>query len=159
MNKKGNISSLKPFKEGKDERRNTNGANKGSKWKRTLLKEILTTELSDRETQLFQSIKQRFPRFFQGSEEQNFQLFMELRQVQLVFSKDERVAQTAIREIKDRVEGKSEQVTKVDVTTKGEAINEKLDFSEFTIDELVAFEKLHKKAHKKAHKNKDYDKY
>ena len=141
-----NLENRKPFKEGKDERRNINGANKGSRWKRTLLKEILTTALSDNETQLFNAIKQRFPRFFKGSEEQNFQLFMELRQVQLVFSKDERVAQAAIREIKDRVDGKSEQLTKVDVTTKGKAISEPLDFSNFTVEELIAFEKLHHKA-------------
>ncbi len=104
-----NLKKRKPFVKG-DERINRKGANKGSRWKKTLLEELMTVDLSTSEVDAFNSIKQRFPSFFNGSHDQNFQLFLEVKQVSLSFSKDERVAQTAIEKIKDRIEGKSVQV-------------------------------------------------
>lgn len=51
MNKKGNISSLKPFNKGEDGRRNKRGANKGSKWKikqlRILIKDLAKLNKSE----------------------------------------------------------------------------------------------------------------
>ena len=101
-----NLKKRKPFVKG-DERINRKGANKGSRWKKTLLEELMTVDLSTSEVDAFNSIKQRFPSFFNGSHDQNFQLFLEVKQVSLSFSKDERVAQTAIEKIKDRIEGKA----------------------------------------------------
>lgn len=141
----GNKKNSKPFNKGEDKRRNKKGANKGSKWRKSLLKDILTLELSDTETDQFNYIKSLYPRFFEGTEVENLQLFLELKQIQLVFSDDERVAQTAIKEVKDRIDGKSEQTTKMDMTTNGNDINA-INYDNLTLDELLTLKKLNEKA-------------
>lgn len=104
-----NLKKRKPFKQGEDARRNTIGLNKGSKWKKTLLSDLMTVDLGESEIKQFKAIKEKFPSFFTGTHEQNFQLFLEVKQVSLVFHKDPKVSQTAIEKIKDRIEGKPVQ--------------------------------------------------
>ena len=102
-----------PFKKGEDPRRNDTGMNKGHRWKKTLLKQLMSLELSESEQQQFIGLKNKFPSLFGESETRNFQLFMELKQVSLAFSTDAKVAQAAIKEIKDRIDGKASQEVKV----------------------------------------------
>jgi hypothetical protein len=128
---------------------NRTGANKGSKWRKTLLMDIMALELNDTETVQFAALKMKHPKLFSGSEAQNFQLFMELRQVSLIFSQDERVAQTAIKEVKDRIDGKSEQVTKMDLTTKGEPVNMQFDYEKLSLLELETLKEITEKAEAK----------
>lgn len=102
-----NGGTLTPFKKGEDPRRAK--GNKGSKWKKSLLKDLMALDLTGSEQQQFNALKAKFPTFFEGTDERNFQLFMELKQISLVFNSDPKVSQTAIKEIKDRVDGKSNQ--------------------------------------------------
>jgi hypothetical protein len=128
---------------------NREGANKGSRWRKTLLMDIMSLELNDSETVQFAALKSKHPKLFNGSEAQNFQLFMELRQVSLIFSQDERVAQAAIKEVKDRIDGKSEQVTKMDLTTKGEPVNKQFDYEKLSLLELETLKEITEKAEEK----------
>ena len=82
---------------------NTTGLNKGSRWKSTLLKDIMEVEATEKAFEKFMS---KFPNVFNGSLEKNHQLYMELLQVGLLYSDDEKVVQTAIEKIKDRIDGK-----------------------------------------------------
>lgn len=108
----------RPFTTGEDDRRNVTGANKGSKWKGTLLKDLMTMDLSTAEMDSFKEFSEKFPSFFSDdNNDKNFQLFMELKQMSLVFHKDAKVSQSAISAIKDRIEGKPQQ--HVDHTTVG----------------------------------------
>ena len=92
---------------------NKTGANKGSKWKSTLLKELMTKSV-DTENELFDQIKEKFPKVFDAEDDnKNYQLMMELRQLLLVFDKSPDVAQRAMNAIKDRIDGKPKQQVKV----------------------------------------------
>lgn len=93
---------------------NRNGANKGSKWKKTLLKDLMTADLNQNEIEQFEDLKMRFPSFFNSSDEKNFQLFMEIKQIALVFSNDQKASQRAINAIKDRIEGKTTSNVNID---------------------------------------------
>jgi len=109
------------FKKGEDNRRNTTGANKGSKWASTLLKDLLTIDLSDSEIEQFKELKKKFPSVFNSNEQDNFQKFMELKQISLVFHKNGAISQSAINAIKDRIDGKPQQY--IDHTSGDEQIN------------------------------------
>ena len=98
-----------PFKKGDDERRNTTGLNKGSKWNKNLLKDLLSVNVLAEDSTLFESLKNKFPKIFNSSDEKNLQLFVELKQIGLIFSEVEAISQKAITEVKDRIEGKSKQ--------------------------------------------------
>lgn len=103
------------------ERINRTGANKGARWRKNLLKNILTMPLGENEQEQFKKLKAQFPTYFKGDEEKNFQFFMELKQATLVFSSDPKVAQTAIEKIKDRIEGRP--ITRIAQTnTKGDDV-------------------------------------
>lgn len=106
-----------PFKEGEDQRRNTTGMNKGAKWKKTLLQDLMSADLSKSEIEQFNEFKIKFPSFFDSEDNsKNFQFFMELKQMSLVFHKNPQTSQNAINAIKDRIDGKPQQ--KVDVTSE-----------------------------------------
>lgn len=109
----------KPFKEGEDERRNTTGANKGSKWKSTLLKDLMTMDLTESEMDSFKEFTDKFPSFFDNEDkDKNFHLFMELKQMSLVFNKNPQISQNAINSIKDRIQGKPTQSVDLKVDKK-----------------------------------------
>ena len=109
-----------PFKKGDDARRNTTGANKGSRWNKSLLKELMTIPLSEEESEAtFYKIKDKFPTIFKSTEERNLQLFMELKQIALMSSTNEMTSQIAINAIKDRVEGKPNQPIEIDPPEQG----------------------------------------
>lgn len=119
MGKNKSLENLKPFKPGEDKRRNTTGANKGSKWKKTLLQELMSVDLSKTEIEAFNEFSEKFPSFFSSTEaDKNFQFFMELKQMSLVFHKNPQTSQNAINAIKDRIDGKPQQ--KVDLKTNVE---------------------------------------
>ena len=111
---------------------NRTGANKGSKWRKTLLKDLLTIGV-DEDNADFNKLKNSYPKQFNMSEEKNLQLYLELKQISLAFSEAEVVAQKAITEIKDRIEGKSTQI----VETKDTTI-EPLKFEIITKDDKTA---------------------
>jgi len=94
------------------------GANKGSKWKKNLLKELMIINLDQSELDQFQDLKAKFPSFFNSTEDKNFQLFMEVKQIGLVFHKDGKVSQRAINAIKDRIDGRPTQKIDVEVEDK-----------------------------------------
>lgn len=128
------------FKKGVDARRNVTGANKGSKWRKNLLEELLTTPIGvDSEDEEFAKMVDDFPQFFNGKHETNYQLFIELKQLQLTQSKDDRIAQSAIKEIKDRIQGQSN--AKHSITTE----NKEVDLSSLTDEELMDYVALQKK--------------
>jgi len=102
----GNVSNLKHFKKGHDPRRNTTGANKGSKWQKNLFKKVFSMDLGVEDMAPFKKLEKQFPKVFKESPDKNYQLFLVLRQLSLVFSGDEKVAQRAITAILDRVDGK-----------------------------------------------------
>jgi len=85
---------------------NRSGANRGSKWNKNLLRDLLTVDLSKVNNKAFEKMKEMFPEFFDGSKDANWQLFMEIKQLSLILHKDPRVSQAAIKEIKDRIGGK-----------------------------------------------------
>lgn len=100
---------------------NRKGANKGSKWKKTLLKELMTIDLFDAKNEIFEKLFEEFPIIFNNSDkEKNLQLLMELKQISLVFNEDPRISQAAITAIKDRIEGKPQQ--HIDHTSEGAPI-------------------------------------
>ena len=93
---------------------NKSGANKGSKWKSTLLKELLTKPVDAEGLEILEEFKTQFPTIFSSDDNnKNYQLLMELRQLQLVFDKNPDVAQRAMNAIKDRIDGKPKQQVKV----------------------------------------------
>jgi hypothetical protein len=99
--KKGEIpKGATPFKEGNDSRRNTTGANKGSRWNSSLLKDLMTVKLVGKDLEAFKELKEKYPKIFRANKETNLQLFMELKQISLVFSDDDGVSQRAIEAIK-----------------------------------------------------------
>ena len=78
----------------------------------------MTIGLSDDETETFKEFADKFPTFFNSdSHEKNFQLFMELKQMSLVFHKNPSISQNAINAIKDRVEGRPVQTNIIDDKT------------------------------------------
>lgn len=95
---------------------NRSGANKGSRWNKSLLKELMTMELNGDELKQYETLKELFPKQFSQTETKNFQLFMELRQMQLVFSPNGQISQKAITEIRDRLDGKPVQQIKQETT-------------------------------------------
>ncbi|MCH2231666.1 MAG: hypothetical protein MK105_15130 [Crocinitomicaceae bacterium] len=107
-----------PFKKGDDSRRNTTGANKGSKWKSTLLKDLMTIDLSKTEIETFDEFSSKFPGLFNSTPEKNFQLYMEIKQISLVFNKNPNVSQNAINAIKDRIQGKPTQIVDIGIEDK-----------------------------------------
>jgi len=91
---------------GNPENINKTGQNKGSKWRKNLLKDLLQTKIDANKDLEFKALQNRFPELFDGNESANLQLFIEVKQIQLCFDEDPKVAQAAIREVKDRIEGK-----------------------------------------------------
>lgn len=89
---------------------NTTGENKGSSWKKNLLKELLAMPLTEFDMLQFEWLRERFPSFFKDTKEKNFQFFLELRQISLIFHGNGQVSQNAIKEIKDRIDGKVTQI-------------------------------------------------
>lgn len=110
---------------------NKTGENKGSKWKSTFLRELLEVKLSESELEDFSVLAKKFPSIFDGTNEQNLALYLEVRQISLAFSKDPNVAQRAIKEIKDRVFGKP--VSIIEHTGKGGG---PMEFAHLTNEEL-----------------------
>lgn len=101
--------NLIPFKKG-DPNINRTGLNKGSKWKKSLLKDLLNLNITKTDDDQFKELKEKFPKQFDSIDnDKNYHLFMELKQMSLVFNKDPKVSQNAINAIKDRVEGKPNQ--------------------------------------------------
>jgi hypothetical protein len=88
---------------------NRTGANKGSKWKSTLLKEIFGKINFNDETEAFAELKTKFPEFFTGSEKQTYQFFMYLKLVSMAFDKDPKVALKAVELSINRVDGSPRQ--------------------------------------------------
>ena len=102
---------------------NKTGANKGSKWNATLLKELLNIDLSNTDLEQFKELEQKFPNVFGDNPEKNFHLFMELKQISLVFDKNGAVAQKAIDSIKNRIEGKPLQSIEQTTTVNANSFN------------------------------------
>lgn len=107
---------------------NKDGLNKGSRWSKTLLQELISTNVNVQDNAAFVSLAKKFPKFFTDGDEKGYQLFLELKQISLVFSEDEKVSQTAIEKIKDRIEGKNS-------TTNNTQININNDKVELIIDD------------------------
>lgn len=118
---------------------NRSGANKGSRWKKNLLEEILTMPLQEYEDVEFNDMVDKYPEIFNSSQKINLQLYLELKQIKLLQSKDERIVQAAIKEIKDRIEGQSVRQEKIEDITK------KVDLSSLTDEELIQYRKLQEK--------------
>ncbi len=86
--------------------------------KRTLLKVMLEVDIriQDLPTSLADNLRDILPGWFEDVEKKfTMRQIMELVQLQLLFSKSDYVKQSAIEAIKDRVDGKAVQTTKVEV--------------------------------------------
>jgi len=94
------------------------GAGKRSVYNKNLLQQMLLLPLNDEATKQFDALKKLFPNHFQGTDEKNWQFFMELQQLNLVFHKNPNVAQKAMQEIRDRLDGKA--IQKVEQTIQTE---------------------------------------
>lgn len=94
------------------------GAGQRSVYNKNLLQEMLLLPMNDEAVKQFDSLKKFFPQHFQGTEEKNWQFFMELQQLNLVFHKNPVVQQRAMQEIRDRLEGKAIQRVEAKVQTK-----------------------------------------
>lgn len=89
---------------------NRTGQNKGSKWRSTLLKELLEATNHNDDAAEFAEIKKSFPHFFSGSEKKSYQFFLLLKQISHAFNKkDPNLSLKAIEAIMDRVDGKPKQ--------------------------------------------------
>ena len=118
---------------------NTDGANKGSKWRKNILKELATVTLNEVDNKMFESFKKQFPEFFTGSDDYNWQFFMAIKQLSLVMHKDPRVAQAALKEVNDRIEGKA--VNRVAPTdSKGDDLKKEPETSEEINKEIERLE-------------------
>lgn len=85
--------------------------------KRSLLKTMLDVDLTiqDLPTRMADELRTTLPGWFDNVERKfNMRQIMELVQFQLLFSKSDYVKQDAIKEIKDRVDGKSVQKIQVE---------------------------------------------
>lgn len=131
MGRKDAYKNAVPFKKGDDERRNVTGANKGSKWRKTLLADLMSLNVDDENAE-YLKLKAKFPKQFNMSEEKNLQLFMELKQISLIFSENESVSQKAISEVKDRIDGKPTQYSE----TKSESTIQPLQFKIIGKDDI-----------------------
>jgi len=96
---------------------NRSGAPKG-KWRKTLLRDLMAMPLEESDQTQFEGLKKLFPTYFRDTEEKNFQFFMELKQLSLIFSKQDQVAQSAMKEIRDRIDGKAAQTITQETTHK-----------------------------------------
>ena len=88
---------------------NRTGANKGSKWRSTLLREMFGMINTYDDVEAFAHLKKTFPQFFAGSEKQNYQYFMNLKLISLAFDKDPKVALKAMELSLNRVDGSPRQ--------------------------------------------------
>ena len=88
---------------------NKNGAPKGPRWKTTLLRTIMESPVLNDDDKLFHELKEKFPSLFKSSEKANYQFFMMLRLMALVFDKDPKISLKAIETVIDRIDGKPKQ--------------------------------------------------
>lgn len=87
--------------------------------KRSLLKTMLDVDITihDLPTVMADQLRNKLPGWFENVERKfTMRQIMELLQFQLLFSKSDYVVQDAIKEIKDRVDGKAVQKIQVEQT-------------------------------------------
>lgn len=100
-------ANLKPFKKGQSG--NPKGMAKGTVHFSTLMREILNSELDDKQFDIIKELKNKFPAHFKKNEKVTTQKLLAFVQIKHALSDDPEIALKYQKEILDRTQGKATQ--------------------------------------------------